>query len=129
MVITMETSITITNHGFVKKMFCSVYNSSELMPPGETITREVYYLQLAKKRPSWLNRKSVILLHENTRLDATKDTKEYLKAMLHSPCSQDLAPMDYHLFRSLGNNTRNKTTEIRMFSKITWIIFNKIREF
>lgn len=110
-----------------KKVLLSVWWDSlgiihyELMPPGQTITGEVYRQQLTRlnealsqKRPALVNRKGVILLHDNARPHSAKDTQEHLKQMgwevlPHPPYSPDLAPSDYHLFRSLEHHIRNKT--------------------
>ena len=91
------------------------------MPPGQTVTGEVYRQQLTRlneklsqKRPALVNRKGEILLHDNARRHSAKDTQEHLKQMgwevlPHPPYSPDLAPSDYHLFRSLEHHIRNKT--------------------
>ena len=58
----------------------------ELMPPGQTITGEVYATQLdklsaalASKRPGLVNRKGVILQHDNARPHVARVTATKLK--------------------------------------------------
>lgn len=92
----------------------------ELMPPGETITAEVYCEQLNRLRdamttkcPGLLNRNRVILQHDNARPHAAKKTQQKLKelgweVLPHPAYSPDLAPSDYHLFRSLQHYLQGK---------------------
>ena len=86
----------------------------------QTIAAEVYSAQLSclneelkKKRPALLNKKGVILQHGNARPHVAKATLETLKelkweVLTHPPYSPDLAPSDFHLFRSLINLLRRK---------------------
>ena len=92
----------------------------ELLPTNQTIISEVYSAQLnrlneelQKKRPALVNRKGVILQHDNARPHVAKTTLEKLKelkweALIHPPYSPDLAPTDFHLFLSLSNFLRGK---------------------
>jgi histone-lysine N-methyltransferase SETMAR len=85
----------------------------ELLPQGATITAAVYADQLQnlsdalkEKRPALVNRKGVILLHDNARPHTAKLTREKIRelgweVLPHPPYSPDIAPSDYHLFRSL----------------------------
>lgn len=88
----------------------------ELLKPGETITGERYRTQLMRlsralkeKRPQYAERHDkVILQHDNARPHVAKPVKTYLETLKwevlpHPPYSPDLAPSDYHLFRSMSS--------------------------
>lgn len=88
----------------------------ELLKPNETITGDRYQLQLMclsqalkEKRPLYEQRHDkVILLHDNARPHVAKVVKKTLEALQwdvlpHPPCSPDIAPSDYHLFRSMAH--------------------------
>ncbi|KAG5325834.1 MOS1T transposase, partial [Pseudoatta argentina] len=81
------------------------------------ITGDRYRLQLMRlsralkeKRPLYAQRHDkVILLHDNARPHVAKPVKTYLETLKwevlpHSPYSPDIAPSDYHLFRSLAHS-------------------------
>ncbi|KAF2366343.1 hypothetical protein FHG87_002905 [Trinorchestia longiramus] len=62
-----------------------------------------------EKRPSSVNRRGVILHHDNARPHTSRGTKNLIEqfgweVLIHPPCSPDLTPTDYHLFRSLQNH-------------------------
>ena len=86
----------------------------EILPVGCTITADLYYQQLdrvAAKLHGKQNR--IYLLHDNARSHIAKSTHEKLLKLgwitrPHPPYSPDLAPTDYHLFRSLSNNLAEK---------------------
>ena len=90
----------------------------ELLTPGTTIDANVYSIQLQKlaeqvriKRPE---KPKVLLLHDNARPHVAKTTKNKLnqlgwETLPHAPYSPDLAPTDYHIFRSLSNFLREKS--------------------
>lgn len=86
----------------------------ELLKPNETITGDRYRLQLMRlsralkeKRPQYEERHDkVILQHDNARPHVAKPVKTYLETLKwevlpHPPYSPDIAPSDYHLFRSM----------------------------
>ena len=86
----------------------------ELLKPSETITGDRYQLQLIRlnqtlkeKRPEWDNRHNkLILLHDNARPHVAKPIKKYLEGVKweilpHPLYSPDIAPSDFHLFRSM----------------------------
>lgn len=89
----------------------------ELLPYGKTITARVYSNQLQQmansfreKRP---NRSKIYFLHDNAKPHTANLTKKKLKdlgweVLPHAPYSPDLAPTDYHLFRSLQHSFREK---------------------
>lgn len=86
----------------------------ELLKPNETVTGEHYKQQLQRlsenlvqKRPAIAsNRRKVILLHDNARPHVSKVVKDTLlnlkwEILPHPAYSPDMAPSDYHLFRSM----------------------------
>jgi hypothetical protein len=81
----------------------------ELLERNLTVTAERYCQQLRRldeeiqqKRPG--RRHGVILQHDNAR----SHTANIMEAEIlpHPPYAPDLAPSDYHLFRSFSNNLR-----------------------
>ncbi|XP_014609810.1 PREDICTED: histone-lysine N-methyltransferase SETMAR-like [Polistes canadensis] len=93
----------------------------ELLKPNLTITADRYVQQLQRvqeklneKRPALVNRKNIILLHDNVRSHTAKVTQEKIlelgwSVLPHPPYSPDLAPTNYHLFSSLKNFLNGKT--------------------
>ena len=89
----------------------------ELLPPNTTVDSELYCNQLQNlkvalqaKRPE---RHKVRLLHDNAKPHISKVTRQKLEelgwqVLPHPPYSPDLAPSDYHLFRSLRNHLSEK---------------------
>ncbi|KAG5327632.1 MOS1T transposase, partial [Pseudoatta argentina] len=74
---------------------------------GFTITGDRYRLQLM--RLSRALKEKVILLHDNARPHVAKPVKTYLETLKwevlpHPLYSPDIAPSDYHLFRSLAHS-------------------------
>lgn len=89
----------------------------ELLPPNTSLTAAYYCNQLRKlademrqKRPQ---RMRVLFLHDNARPHVAKITRETLldlgwEILPHPAYSPDIAPSDFHLFRSLENGIRDK---------------------
>lgn len=88
----------------------------ELLKRGETVNGDRYKKQLTKlnqevatKRPEWIKRHDrPIMLHDNARPHVGKQVKQVLeemkwKVLPHPPYSPDIAPSDYHLFRSMAH--------------------------
>ena len=87
----------------------------ELLPRNQTINSEVYIRQLTdlnnaiqEKRSELANRKGIVFHHDNARPHSSLATSQKLlelgwDVLPHPPYSPDLAPSDYHLFRSLQN--------------------------
>lgn len=81
----------------------------ELLPNNTTVTADLYCAQLdvvAKKLKGKQDR--IYFLHDNARPHIAKKTYEKLlelgwTVIAHPPYSPDLAPTDYHLFRSLSH--------------------------
>ena len=92
----------------------------ELLPNNETINSKKYCSQLDKlktaieqKRPEVANRKGVVFHHDNARPHVSLTTQQKLlelglDVLSHPTYSPDLAPCDYHLFRSLQNSLNGK---------------------
>lgn len=111
-------------HG--KKVLLSVFWDCEgiihheYLPNNQTITSEFYQQQLdrvkaklAEKRPALLNRRGVLFHQDNARPHVSASTILKLNSlgwelMVHPPYSPDLAPSDFHLFRSLSNFLTHK---------------------
>ena len=88
----------------------------KLLKPSETITGALYQTQLMRlsrtlkeKRVHYYSRHDkIILLHDNARPHVAAPVKTYLETLNwevlpHPPYSPDLAPSDYHLFRSMAH--------------------------
>ncbi|KAG5305947.1 MOS1T transposase, partial [Pseudoatta argentina] len=86
-----------------------------------TITGDRYRLQLMRlsralkeKRALYAQRHDkVILLHDNARPHVAKPVKTYLEtlkweALPHPPYSPDIAPSDFHLFRSMAHGLADR---------------------
>ena len=89
----------------------------ELLKPSETVTGDLYRRQLMRlsralkeKQPQYSTRHDkVILQHDNARPHVEGPVKRYLETLKwevlpHPPYSPDLAPSDYHLFRSMAHS-------------------------
>lgn len=86
----------------------------ELLPRGTTIDADYYCEQLErvqdalrKRRPALVNRRGVILLHDNAKAHIAKKTRDKIRELdwellPHPPYSPDISPSDYHLFRALS---------------------------
>ena len=93
----------------------------EQLPRNQTIDSNVNCHQqsklneeIKKKHLELANCKSVMFHHDNARPHISLTTQQKLielnwELIPHPSCSPDLAPSDYHLFRSLQNHLRNKT--------------------
>ncbi len=89
----------------------------ELLPPNTSVTADLYCEQLQKLRDALRNKRpgrgKVRLLVDNAKPHIAKVTRQTLEkfrweVVPHAPYSPDLAPTDYHLFRSLQNHLRGK---------------------
>lgn len=93
----------------------------DLLKPNETITGDRYKTQLIsmsralrEKRPQYTERHDkVILLHDNARPHNAQVVKQYLKEqnweiLSHPPYSPDIAPSDFHLFRSMAHELNDQ---------------------
>ena len=86
----------------------------ELLPTGCTITADLYCKQLDRVAAKLQGKQDKIyFLHDNARPHIAKSTREKLLKLgwitvPHPPYSPDLAPTDYHLYRSLSNHLSEK---------------------
>ena len=86
----------------------------ELLPDGCTVTADLYCQQLDRVAQKLKGKQDrVYFLHDNARPHVAKSTREKLLKLgwvtiPHPAYSPDLAPTDYHLFRSLSNHLREK---------------------
>lgn len=108
-----------------KRMLCIWWDVKgpihyKLLKPNEKIDSQLYCRQLddlnealIKMRPALVNRKQIILHHDNARPHAASGTRKKIaelgwEILSHPPYSPDLAPSDYHLFLSLQNFLNGK---------------------
>ncbi|GFT28199.1 mariner Mos1 transposase [Trichonephila clavipes] len=105
----------------------------ELLKPTETITGDRYQTQLMRlsralkdKRPQYNERHDkVILQQDNARPHVAKVVKTYLETLKwevlpHPLYSPDLAPLDYHLFRSMAHGLADQ--HFRSYEEVkNWI--------
>jgi len=87
----------------------------DYLPPRQTIKADMYCAEidavqakLQETEPALVNRKGVILLHDNARPHTAKKTWEKIsqlgwEVLPHPPYSPDISPTDYHLFLSMSN--------------------------
>ena len=86
----------------------------ELLPAGCNITADLYCQQLDRVAAKLLGKQDrIYFLHDNARPHVAKSTREKLLKLgwitiPHPPYSPDLAPTDYHLYRSLSDYLREK---------------------
>ncbi|CAF4933789.1 unnamed protein product, partial [Rotaria socialis] len=103
-----------------KKIMLSVWLGAkgiihwELLPTGCTITADLYCKQLDRVAAKLQGKQDKIyFLHDDARPHIAKSTREKLLKLgwitvPHPPYSPDLAPTDYHLYRSPSNRLNEK---------------------
>lgn len=109
-----------------KVMLCVWWDSKgiiyyELLEPTKTVTADLYSQQLMrmsqhlerKRSFNGKGKRKVILLHDNARPHVAKTTQATIvklgwEVLPHPAYSPDLAPSDYHLFRSMEHFFREK---------------------
>ena len=92
-----------------------------VLEQGQTVDGPYYCQQLDQlhhrmitDRPALVNRKGVILHHDNARPHTAGITQLKIaslgwEVLPHPPYSPDIAPSDYHLFRTLEHFLRGKS--------------------
>lgn len=119
---TEEPQMTVKRKPFDKKVMISVWWNYEgvihfeLIPEGQTINSDLFCEQLNRldeimlaKYPALVNRKKVLLQYDNAKPHTSVKTKEKIiemenyEVLPHPAYSPDLAPSDYHLFRSMAH--------------------------
>ncbi|KAG5321150.1 MOS1T transposase, partial [Pseudoatta argentina] len=106
-------------HYFIQKKSAAEAHRILVQTYGDTGDR--YRLQLMRlsrafkeKRPLYAQRHDkVILLHDNARPHVAKPVKTYLETLKwevlpHPPYSPDIAPSDFHLFRSMAHGLADR---------------------
>lgn len=105
-----------------KVMLCVWWNSKglvyfEVLDPGQTVTADLYQHQLDRVdqalRRQGVDTASTKFLHDNARPHVAKITARKIEelgweVLPHPPYSPDLAPSDYHLFRSMQHSLAEK---------------------
>ena len=112
-----------------KVMLCVWWNFEgvihfELVPEGQAINAVLYtqqldrmYAALVARYPALVNRKRVLLQQDNARPHTAQLTQEKIEELEgiellpHPAYSPDLAPSDYHLFRSMSHFLRGRRFE------------------
>lgn len=110
-----------------KVMLCVWWNFEgiihfELVPNGLAVNAALYteqldrvYAALSARYPALVNRKRALLQHDNAPAHTAVRTKEKIselpgiEVLPHPAYSPDLAPSDYHLFRSMAHFLRGRT--------------------
>ncbi|CAF1533422.1 unnamed protein product [Rotaria magnacalcarata] len=89
----------------------------EILPDGCNITADLYCQQLDRVAEKLKGKQDrIYFLHDNARRHVAKSTRQKLLELgwitvPHPPYSPDLAPTDYHLYRSLDNHLREQKFE------------------
>ena len=103
-------------------MLCIWWNTKglvhfELLNPGQTVTAELYSQQLSRVdqalRRKGVNTATTKFLNDNARPHIAKMTQQKIEelgweVLPHPPYSPDMAPSDYHLFRSMQHSLAEK---------------------
>ena len=92
----------------------------ELLLENQTINSNKYCSQLDQlkatldeKRPEFINRKRIVFHQDSARPRVSLMTRQNLlqlgwEVLIHLAYSPDIAPLDFHLFRSLQNSLNGK---------------------
>lgn len=105
-----------------KNLLCVWWNTNglvyfEVLESGQTVNSDLYSQQLTRVgqalRRQNKNATMIKFLHDNARPHVSKVTQQKIEelgweVLPHPPYSPDLAPSDYHLFRSMEHLLRDK---------------------
>jgi histone-lysine N-methyltransferase SETMAR len=109
-----------------KVMLCVWWNVEgvvhwELVPAGRAVNGKLYVEQLERvhealrqRYPSMIRRNQILLQQDNAPAHTSRTTKEKIEeldgvdVLPHPPYSPDLAPSDYHMFRSMAHFLRGR---------------------
>ena len=109
------------------------------LQPGQTITAESYceeidemYRKLRQQQPALVNRRDLVLLHDNVRPHVSQITVRKLNELSfdvlpHPPYSPDLSPTDDHLFKHFDNFLTGRTFSSQDQAKTTFVDFIESR--
>ncbi|XGW07620.1 hypothetical protein V3C99_010631 [Haemonchus contortus] len=103
-------STSLQEQWFFNSVVTSDEMCLEVLDSGQTVTADIYKDQLSRVdqalRRQGVETTSTKFLHDNARQHVAKTTLEKIEelgweVLSHPPYSPDLAPSDYHLFRSM----------------------------
>jgi len=91
----------------------SYFQRTKRLIPMSTVQLQKLSDAIAQKHPELINRKDVVFYHDNARSHTSLITRQKLlqhgwDVLSHPSYSPDLAPSDFHLFRSLQNSLNGK---------------------
>jgi len=105
-----------------KNLLCVWWNTKglvyfEVLESGQTVNSDLYSQQLSRVNQALMRQnidtRMIKFLHDNARPHVSKITLERIEeldweVLPHPPYSPDIAPSDYHLFRSMEHLLREK---------------------
>ena len=110
----------------------------ELLPENQTINSNKHCSQLDRlkaaldeKHLELINRKCIIFHQDTARLRVSLMTRQKLlqlgwEVLIHPPYSPDIAPLDFHLFRSLQNSFFfNKFIYLFIYFWLRWVLVTR----
>ena len=103
----------------------SFWKTKRFIPTSTAPNQTNLKAALDEKHPELVNRKCIIFHQDNARLHVSLMTRQKLlqlgwEVLIHLPYSLDIAPLDFHLFRSLQNSLNGKNFNSLEDCKGTW---------